>query len=237
MPGLRETDLYAPVKAHLEAAGYEVKAEIGPADVVGVAGGDLVVVELKTGFSLTLLQQAVARQKLTDIVFVAVPRWTGRAGWRSFRGNVDLCKRLGLGVLSVRLEDGFVQTHAAPAPFTPRKAPARRARLLSEFVRRDGDPNLGGTRGKVVTAYRQDAERLARYLAAQGDSKGAVVAKATGVARATEMMRVNHYGWFEKVATGVYRLSVAGLEKVDRFEQEQARPAAEGLSHRGTTKD
>ncbi|MCB1331644.1 MAG: hypothetical protein KDK28_20250, partial [Maritimibacter sp.] len=72
---MRETDLYAPVKAHLEAAGYEVKAEVGPADVVGVAGDAVVVVELKAGFSLKLLQQAVARQAVSDAVYVAVPRW------------------------------------------------------------------------------------------------------------------------------------------------------------------
>lgn len=212
MARLRETELYAPVKAHLEAAGYEVKAEVGPADVVGVIGEAMIVVELKAGFSLTLLQQGVARQKLTDTVYVAVPRWRGRAGWRAFKSNVDLCKRLGLGVLSVRLADGFVQIHADPVAFTPRKSPARRARLLGEFARRAGDPNTGGSNGKIVTAYRQDAERLAAYLAESGPAKGAVVAKATGVARATEMMRVNHYGWFEKVTTGVYLLSEAGRE-------------------------
>ena len=43
-----------------------------------------------------------------------------------------------------------------------------------------------------------------------GKSKGAVVAKATGVARATTMMRDNHYGWFEKIEVGVYGLSDAG---------------------------
>jgi hypothetical protein len=215
MARIRETDLYAPVKAHLEAAGYEVKSEVGPADVVGVAGEALVVVELKAGFSLTLLQQAVARQKLTDTVYVAVPRWAGRAGWKAFKGNVDLCKRLGLGVLSVRLEDGFVQVHADPVPFTPRKSRPRRARLLSEFARRAGDPNTGGTRGSVVTAYRQDAARIAAFLAANGASKGAVVARSTGVARATEMMRTNHYGWFEKVETGIYRLTEAGRNAAD----------------------
>ncbi len=210
MAKIRETDLYAPVKAHLEAAGYEVKAEVGPADVIGISGEEIVVVELKAGFSLRLLQQAVARQKITDAVYVAVPRWQGRAGWQAFRGNVELCRRLCVGVLSVRLADGVVEVHADPKPFQPRKAPARRARLLGEFARRTGDPNTGGSGGKVVTAYRQDAEKLAAYLAAQGPSKGAVVAKATGVVRATAMMRVNHYGWFERVAPGVYGLTPAG---------------------------
>ena len=206
MTTLRETELYGPVKAHLEAAGYEVKAEVGPADVVGVAGEAVVVVELKAGFSLRLLQQAV-----TDSVYVAVPRWTGRAGWQAFKGNVALCRRLCIGVLSVRLEDGLVEVHADPAPFRPRKSKARRARLLGEFARRTGDPNTGGTGGrtggKIVTAYRQDAERLAAYLAEHGPAKGAVVARATGVARATEMMRTNHYGWFVPVARGIYGLA------------------------------
>ena len=35
----REQDLYAPVKALLEAQGYEVKGEVGAADVVGIRGG------------------------------------------------------------------------------------------------------------------------------------------------------------------------------------------------------
>ncbi len=35
---IRETDLYAPVKLLLEGQGYEVKGEIGSADVVGVRG-------------------------------------------------------------------------------------------------------------------------------------------------------------------------------------------------------
>ena len=207
MAGLKETELYAPVKTWLEGLGYEVKAEVGAADVVAVQdGAPPVVVELKTGFSLTLLQQAVARQAITDAVYVAVPRWAGKAGWRAFKGNTGLCKRLGLGVLSVRLKDGFVQVHADPGPFQPRKSKLRTSRLLGEFAKRAGDPNEGGTRGKVVTAYRQDAERCRDYLAEHGASRGRDVAKATGVDRATTIMRDNHYGWFEKVETGIYRL-------------------------------
>ena len=162
----------------------QVKAEIGPVDVMAVRdGADPVVVELKAGFSLTLLQQAVARQSVTDTVYVAVPRWAGKSGWRAFKGNVGLCKRLGLGVLSVRLEDGKVQVHADPSEFRPRKSKTRRDRLLSEFARREGDPNTGGVRGQVMTAYKQDCARIAAHLAATGPCKGAEIAKATGVPR------------------------------------------------------
>ncbi|MGH1368502.1 MAG: DUF2161 domain-containing phosphodiesterase [Maritimibacter sp.] len=207
-----ETDLYAPVKAWLEALGFEVKAEVGAADVVALRDGMMTVVELKVGFSLTLLQQAVARQAMTDNVYVAVPRWGGRQGWRAFKGNVGLCKRLGVGVLSVRLSDGFVQIHADPGTFTPRKSRAKAGRVLSEFARLEGDPNIGGTRGKRVTAYQQDCERIARFLAANGPTKGAVVAKGTEVKTATRMMAINHYGWFERLEKGIYGLSKAGQD-------------------------
>lgn len=206
-----ETDLYAPVKAWLEGVGYEVKSEVGPADVMAIRDGEPpVIVELKAGFSLTLLQQAVARQAVTDLVYVAVPRWSGKPGWRSFKGNLGLCRRLGLGVLSVRLKEGMVQVHADPGPFQPRKSKVKTARLLSEFARRDGDPNMGGTNGKLVTAYRQDAEKLAACLAKEGPMKGAALAKATGVTTATRMMAINHYGWFERVERGIYGLTDEG---------------------------
>lgn len=211
MGRVQETDLYAPVKAWLEALGYEVKAEIGPADVMAVRpGAEPLIVELKAGFSLTLLQQAVARQAVSDQVYVAVPRWSGRAGYRAFKGNTGLCRRLGLGVLSVRLEDGFVQLHADPAPFRPRKSQVRRDRLLSEFARREGDPNTGGSRGPVMTAYKQDCARIAAHLAEHGPARGAAIAKATGVGNATRIMYANHLGWFARVETGLYDLSDRG---------------------------
>ena len=76
---LKETALYAPVKAFLEGAGYEVKAEIGAADVVGLRGAEEpVIVELKTGFSLALFHQGIARLAVSDTVYLAVPRGTGR---------------------------------------------------------------------------------------------------------------------------------------------------------------
>ncbi|MCP4819055.1 MAG: hypothetical protein GY883_07695 [Shimia sp.] len=212
MTDTKETALYAPVKAWLEDRGFEVKAEVGAADVVAVrAGEEPVIVELKLQFSLTLLQQAVARQAITDAVYVAVPRWKGRTGYKAFKANVGLSRRLGLGVLSVRLEDGAVEVHADPGPFQPRKSKVRKARLLSAFARLEGDPNVGGTRGARVTVYRQDALKCAAYLEEHGASRGRDVVEATGVARATAVMRDNHYGWFEKVAVGVYMLSEAGV--------------------------
>lgn len=206
-----ETELYEPVKLFLEARGYEVKSEVGPVDVLASRpGAEPLVVELKLGFSLKLLHQAVARQAITDTVYVAVPRWRGKAGWKTFKANVGLCKRLGIGVLSVNLEDQHVQVHADPVPFIPRKSRHRKRKLLREFEGRSGDPNRGGSRGKIVTTYYQQALRCAQHLATHGPSKGSAVAKSADVNRATRIMADNHYGWFERVSRGMYQLSASG---------------------------
>lgn len=207
---MRETDLYPPVKAFLEAQGYEVKGEIGPADVVGLRGDDMVVVELKRGFSLALFHQGIARLSVCDCVYVAVARGRGRPWLKSLRENVKLARRLGLGLMSVRLEGGTVEVHCDPGPYAPRKVARRVRAMLGEFERREGDPNLGGLRGVRVTAYRQEALLCAEFLSLAGEARGAEVAKSTGVKRATTIMRDNHYGWFEKVAVGVYTLTEAG---------------------------
>ena len=212
MADMRETDLYPPVKEFLEGQGYEVKGDVAEADVVACRGdAPPVIVELKTSFSLALLHQAVARLSISDAVYVCVPRKPGMAFHRALKDNIALCRRLGLGVILVRLSDGHVEVPCDPGPYAPRKSAKRRDRLLREFARREGDPSPGGSvRGGVVTAYRQDAMRVAAYLVAHGPSKGAVVAKATGVTRATRIMADDHYGWFERVQTGVYALTKKG---------------------------
>lgn len=218
----RETDLYPPIKAYLEGQGYEVKSEVAGADVVAMRNDDAdpLIVEMKTGMNLTLVQQGVARQALTDWVYLAVPTFKGR---KALAGHVALCRRLGLGLMTVRLRDGHVDVQCDPGPYAPRQSKPRKGRLLREFQRRVGDPNAGGSVGvKLVTAYRQDALRCAAYLAANGPARGAVVARAAQVPTATTIMRDDHYGWFERVERGVYGLTPKGAEGLTLYEVPQA---------------
>ena len=212
----RETDLYQPIKTFLEGQDYVVKSEVGAADVVAVRGGEPpLIVELKLGFSLTLVHQCVARLSVSDDVYMAVARGKGKRFQKSLKDMPRLCRRLGLGLITVRLSDGLVQVHCDPGPYAPRKNTRKEKQLLKEFAGRTGDPNDGGqTRVGLITAYRQDALKLALYLFEVGASKGADVARETGVSRATTMMRDDHYGWFEKVETGVYGLTPKGAEAV-----------------------
>ncbi|MEO0912058.1 MAG: DUF2161 family putative PD-(D/E)XK-type phosphodiesterase [Pseudomonadota bacterium] len=216
---MREADLYAPVKAYLEAQGFEVKAEIGACDLMAVRGDEPpVIVELKLTFSLALVMQGVARQALFEDVYLAVPV-SGAKGWKlRYRDIIRLCRRLGLGLLAVDPAKGAVTAHLDPGPYAPRRNAKRAGRLLREFERRVGDPNTGGAVGvKQVTAYRQGALRCAAHLAAEGPCRARDVAAATGVATAATMMRADHYGWFERVERGVYALTPKGHAGLEEF--------------------
>ncbi len=212
----READLYAPVKAFLTRQGYDVKGEVGAVDVVGIRkGDDPVLVELKLGFSLTLFHQGIDRLAVTDLVYVAVPEKTGKPAARALKDNVKLARRVGLGVLTVRLRDGHVTAHADPGGYVPRKQPKAKKRLLKAFDRLKGDPNEGGaTRHGIVTGYRQDALLCARFLAVHGPSAGAKVKEWAEVPAATNIMAADHYGWFTRVSRGVYDITDAGRKGI-----------------------
>lgn len=200
------------------ARGFAVKGEVGAADMVAVhesagADDDPVIIELKTSFSLSLFHQAINRQSMTDQVFIAVPRKSGKAALTAIRRNKMLCRRLGIGLLTVRVSDGRVDLHCEPGPFKPRKIKARKTKLLSEFESRHGDPNLGGmTSEGLMTSYRQGALRCAKVLHDEGACKAAYVAKMAGFEKARRLMADNHYGWFEKIDRGIYGLTPDGAK-------------------------
>ena len=208
----RETDLYPPIKAHFEAQGFTVKGEVGPVDVMARhPDGATVIVELKLSFTLALFHQATRALRITDHVYVAVAKPTGPRARKAVKDNLALCRRLGLGMITVRARDQFVEVHAEPGPYQPRRAKKRATALAHAFDRLDGDPNDGGaTRHGIVTGYRQDALRCAAFLAENGPTKGAEVAKATQTPTATRIMADNHYGWFDRVSRGVYGLTAEG---------------------------
>lgn len=223
-----ETDLYAPIKQFLQAQGYVVKGEIGAVDVVACRGDEPpVLVELKTSFSLSLFHQAIDRLAVSDLVYIAAPHKPGKLFARALKRNIALSRRLGIGLLTVRLKDGFVFPHADPGPYAPRRSTVKKNRLLKEFAKRVGDPNAGGsTRTGLITAYRQDALRCLAYLRTHGATKASIVAGATGVETARRIMADDHYGWFERVKTGIYDITPKGKTALRDYKHELEKLAA-----------
>ncbi len=208
-----ETDLYLPVKNFLERQGYCVKAEIGNCDVLAVKGDEPpVIVELKTSFNLQLLLQGIDRQAVTDYVYLAIPEPKQSLQ----RDILRLCKRLGLGLLTV--SSTWVEPHLDPAPYQPRKIARRKNVLLKEFQRRVGDHNAGGSAKRpIVTAYRQDALRCVKFLKTSGPAKLSDITMQTQVNRANTILRSDVYGWFFKVERGIYSISPRGEDALKVF--------------------
>lgn len=209
---MSETELYQPIKTFLEAQGFTVKAEIRSCDVVAVRDEETpVIVELKTALNLQLFYQAVDRLGITDQVYVAVPRPKRGVPAEA----VKLCRRIGIGLMVVS-GSGSVDVLTDPAPYAPRQNARRRHALLSEFGKRLGDLNTGGSRGKqLMTAYRQDALRCAVHLAQAGASRVKDIRQTTRVERSATILRSNVYGWFQRETRGVYGLTEAGLAALE----------------------
>jgi hypothetical protein len=209
-----ETSLYLPVKAFLEAAGYEVKGEIGGCDLVGLSPDDppvIVICELKLSFNLELILQAVDRAAASDEVWIAAKisaKGRGREADRRYR---DLCRRLGIGMLGIS-DSGEVSMIVSSVSPMPRTNPKRRSRLVREHQRRRGDPTLGGsTRKPIMTAYRQQAMLCAAALHAGPLRPRDIKAQAPD---AGKILLSNVYGWFERVRPGIYQLSDLGRAAV-----------------------
>lgn len=221
----KETDLYAPVKTLLETKGYVVKSEVKGCDVVGLKDTNSVIVELKLVFSLDLVLQGIARQSLTDDVYLAIfepdtPQ--KRKNWRSRqRGCLKLCRMLGLGLMLVTPEANkskLPKILLDPAEYKPRKNRNHQVRLMKEFETRTGDPNVGGVnRKKIMTAYRQDALRCAMVLKQSEKLKLSEIKKTSGVDKASSILQKNHYNWFIRHERGIYGLTSAGLTGLETY--------------------
>jgi hypothetical protein len=223
-----ERDLYPAIKAFLEAQGYDVKAEVRGCDVVAIRGDEPpVIVELKLAINLALVLQGIDRLALTDRVYLAVHRPRSRRAPVYRRGVRDLCRRLGLGLMTVapgRAGAG-VDVLVDPLPYRPRKRAASLTRLLGEHARRVGDPNCGGvTRTKIVTAYRQEALRCA-MLIEQGGRASLKMLRETGlVPNAASILQRDVYGWFHRLGRATYGLTERARQDMGRFAAARALP-------------
>ena len=220
---MKESDLYLPLKRFLESQNYEVKGEVHDCDVVAMRGDeDPVVIELKLSLNLEVILQAVDRLVVTPSVYLGIPRKCGILKRRR-KQTVKLLRMLGLGlvVIDPRLKTGSVAVVLDPCAYRPRKSKQRQKRLLGEFFRRAGDPNPGGTamRKGIMTAYRQRALAIARFLQKNGPTKASHAARSLREPEARAILYRNVYGWFDREAVGIYNLSSRGKEELSLWQE------------------
>ena len=224
-----ETTLYPIVKGFLEELAFQVKGEVNGCDIVAVRDGQrlrLAIVEMKRGFNLDLLLQAVDRMRAADEVWLAVP--ATRRGRDRDPCVHRLCRLIGLGLMAVDAARDRIEVLAEPGPYRPRPDQRRRSQLLSEHARRKGDPSpAGSTRQPVMTAYRQQALACAAALRAGPGRARDLHAVAQDAGR---ILLHNVYGWFERTQRGTYRLTGLGEAALQRWGNITLSEAATGPS-------
>lgn len=228
-----EEDLYEPVKAFLEAQQFEVRSEVHHCDVTAVKDDQLVIVELKRHLSVDLLAQGVLRQKMGDTVYLAVPKPKNMLGTGKWKDICHLLRRLELGLLLVSLPGhhrsagthGFVEVAVQPEAFdrekSRRASRGKKNKLLIEHQSRKVDLNRGGsTRKKLVTAYREQAIRVACYLESCGPLTAKMI-KERGVdsPKIASILKSDYYGWFQKLGGGFFALNPTGMEELKLYSE------------------
>ena len=212
----KETDLYEPVRDMLAAQGFTVRGEVKGCDVAAVKDDALWVVEMKLRLNITLLYQAMERLRITDQVFVAVPR-PRRANDKNYRAAERLLKKLELGLITVSL-DSPVKT--AEIILFPGGKPDKRSKA-AETIRREiggrtGDTAGGGVKTAINTAYRERCVRIACLLEGKGPLTAPELIRRYDCEKdAYAVMRDNHYGWFTNTGRGRFNLTQAGRSYLD----------------------
>lgn len=211
---MKESELSEPVRRWLEGQGYTVHAEVMGCDLLARKAEELVVVELKTAFSLALVYQGIERQERSDSVYLAIGIQDARKPPPNFGPMKTLCRRLGLGLVTVRFlkRSTRVEVVLHPGDFLPRNRPSGRRAILREIDSRYSEFTRGGitTKDRRMSAYRQQALVCAHLMDQRGQSSPAALVKAGAPKKAGSILSRNVYGWFNKVAKGLYELSPEG---------------------------
>ncbi|MBC7766054.1 MAG: hypothetical protein H7Y41_06165 [Hyphomonadaceae bacterium] len=222
---IREADLYQPVSAYLTALGFTVKGEVKDCDLMAMKGELVVLVELKKSFNLEVLMQAVTRQRLTEHVYIAVPKPKTDLFSKRWKNIYHIVKRLSLGLIFVswRGEQAIVEVVQEPAPFDREKSMkgsrTMQGKLLKEFEGRLGGYNIGGiNRTKLMTAYKEMTIHVACCMQKYGTlSSKQLIAMGTDVKKTYPIVYNNVHGWFEKVDKGLYTLTQKGQAELLHF--------------------
>lgn len=221
---LKEVDLYKPIQQYFSKEGYDVYGEVKDCDIVAEKGEDLVVIELKLTLSVDLLVQAAKRQKLTDQVYIAIPKPKYRIPSKRWTDLCHLIRRLELGLIVVSFSGNRKKTEIIlhPTPFdrpkSMRQNKKKRESIVKEISGRSADYNIGGSsKTKIMTAYKENCIQIASYLDHFGQLAPKDLVKMGTGDKTSSILTKNYYGWFDRIKRGTYQISDKGKLELKEF--------------------
>jgi hypothetical protein len=218
---IKEADLYHPLKTYLEHQGYTVSGEVKNCDIAARRDGELILVELKTRMSVSLLVQITDRKEISESVYAAVPVPPGKRSIPNQKGVIKLLKRLEAGLILVRFmkTKTKVEVILHPAEHTVRRMHRKRLAIIREIDGRYGEFTRGGipVTEERITSYKQQAIKVAFFLKESGPLSPKEL-RAKGCSEKTQpILSRNFYGWFDRTGRGVYRLNRSGRKALNNY--------------------
>lgn len=215
---IMESDLFLPVRNYLESLGYAVNGEVMHCDLLANKEEEWLVVELKKTLNLEVILQAAERQKISDLVYIAVVKPEKFHKNSKYKRICHLLRRLEIGLMLVKVnEKGWqVEVVQTAEPFDRVKSQRinqkKRVKTQEEFKKRKSQSIGGVTKTKVMTAYREQAVELAKLLEEKGPSQPKNLTEL-GIEpkQIQNILYKNYYGWFNRLGKGIYETSEAWL--------------------------
>lgn len=206
---MKETELFNPIKRYLEIQGFDVQGEVGAIDILAMKGESTVAIELKSKISLKLIYQAIERQKIVDDVYIAIPKIALKSHHSSIKFFYLLLKRLSIGLLIVDSDqvNVVIDVNDYDLLLSKKRNQKKRTKILNEFKNRENNINIGGSKGKKVTVYREKSIKIAAVIQAYGVLSPKMIKEITHIDETSSILQKNYYGWFVRIRRGLYTLS------------------------------
>ncbi len=218
---MKEYELFEPVRSLFEQEGYKVNAEVKDCDITAVKDGRLIIVELKRSLSVSLLSQALRRQKTGAEVYIAVPK-PKRYSPKTFRDTLYVIKKLELGLIFVKLldEHSYAEIVHEPEEFVPVSTNYKKRREIMREIggRHAADTNTGGVTGRrIATAFTEKCVQLACILIEQGPLTPKQLRSMGADENCSGILYRNSYGWFDRLGNGIYAVNEKGRTEINNY--------------------
>lgn len=219
-----ERDLFLPIKNYFCEMGYTCDGEVEDIDLYMEKEDESIAVELKQTLDFKAVQQAALRQKVTECVYIGIFRPKDLFK-KSFQEKIYLLKRLGIGLIVVSKKTQKVTIVSEPvvselSVFQSRNK-GKKKKLHAEFQKRKAKNNIGGVRReKLISSYREDALLvLDALMELGGNGSTKDIREISNIKNSTRILYDNHYGWFENVEKGQYKVTEIGLDALEEYEK------------------
>lgn len=216
---MMEKDMFPILKDFLMNDGYDVKAEVLKADIVAKKDDIILIVEMKSVFSTTLIYQGLKRQHISDYVYLAIEKPSSKVLNSSiFKEKKTIVRRLELGLILVDIKKKMIEVILDPKTYHFKNNKKKRKQLNKEFSLRKTSMNTGGVKAeKIMTAYRELALMILDAMRDKPQSTKYLKAY-TKRDKVSSILQKNYYGWFERVSRGIYQLSDLGRLALVEYE-------------------